>query len=72
MSFAVKISGFKTQEQALEFLRWYEGGGEQAFYEHLGCVDKSPKDGCTINVSKKGNTGRYYDIVGNEIHAEVK
>lgn len=27
--FSVTFTGFKTQEQAIHFARWYEGSGEQ-------------------------------------------
>lgn len=70
--FKVTIDGFKTKEQALEFLNWYEGGGEQQFYDHLYDVDKTPIDGCLINVSRKGNSGRYYDELLDGYYAEVK
>jgi hypothetical protein len=70
-TFSVKIDGFRTKKQALEFLSWYEGGGEQAFYEHLPCRGMDPKDGCNIDVHHKGNTGRYYDVNGTEISAKV-
>lgn len=53
--FKVTIQGFKTKAQALRFLEWYEGGGEQAFYEHLNIIDKDPDDGCSIDVNFKGN-----------------
>lgn len=73
---SVKISGFKTEKQALEFMKWYEGGGEQQFYDHLDCVEMSPNDGCIIDVSRKGNSGRYYDVnetpSGTEISAFIK
>lgn len=62
----VLIKGFKTQKQAEEFLNWYEGGGEQQFYDHLDCVDMSPEDGCNINVYKD------YKYDGNTIVAEVE
>ncbi len=29
MTYAVQITGFKTQAQAEEFIKWYEGQGEQ-------------------------------------------
>ena len=61
MNYSVKLDGFKTKKQALEFLQWYEGGGEQAFYEHLRIMDMKPSDGCNIDVHRKGNKGRYYD-----------
>ena len=51
----VTIDGFKTPEQAMEFLNWYEGGGEQYFYDHLDIVGKTPDDGCNIDVRHKGN-----------------
>jgi hypothetical protein len=72
MSFSVTISGFRTLAQAKEFLSWYEGGGEQAFYDHLDCVGMSPKDGCNIDVTHKGNTGQYFDLVGNEVKGFLK
>ena len=61
MSFKVIVDGFKTKKQAKEFLSWYEGGGEQQFYDHLDIVGKSPDDGCNIDVCRKGNTEKYYD-----------
>lgn len=33
--FSVLFKGFKTKEQAECFVRWYEGIGEQYFYDHL-------------------------------------
>jgi hypothetical protein len=72
VSFAVKLENFRTKKQALEFLSWYEGGGEQQFYDHLDIVGMDPDDGCNIDVGYRGNTGRYYDIVGEEIIAQVK
>lgn len=48
----VTIEGFKTPKQAQEFIDWYEGGGEQQFYEHLEIVDMSPEDGCNIDCHK--------------------
>ena len=70
--FSAKLEGFKTQEQALEFIKWYEGGGEQQFWDHLHDVGMSPKDGCNIDVRHPGNTGRYYDLNDSEISAKVK
>ena len=72
MSFKVILEGFKTKKQAKEFLDWYEGGDEQSFYEHLLCIDKSPDDGCNINVSRKGNKGRYFDVLEDGYLAEVE
>lgn len=71
MSFSVKLKGFTTKDQAIEFLRWYEGGGEQYFYDHLSIVGKNPKDGCNIVCSHKGNSGRYWDENNGEISAFV-
>lgn len=51
--FNVLIKGFKTKKQATEFLTWYEGGGEQQFFDHLDIVGLSIEDGCNINVDKK-------------------
>jgi hypothetical protein len=64
--YSVTIKGFKTAEQAKEFLNWYEGGGEQQFYEHLDIVELSPDDGCNINC-RKG-----YEVEGNNITAWVE
>lgn len=72
MSFTAALSGFKTEEQALEFIRWYEGGGEQAFYDHLQDRDMSTKNGWSVNVSRKGNSGRYWDVNNNTISVEIK
>ena len=53
-TYSATLKGFKTPEQAEEFISWYEGGGEQAFYEHLQCVGEfSPDDGCNVDVRKK-------------------
>ena len=76
-TFSVKLGGFKTQKQAMAFLEWYEGGGEQYFYDHLDIIGLSVDDGCNIDVNRRGNSVRgkrasYYDINGNEIYAEVK
>ena len=71
MEFSVKLTGFRTLEQAIEFLDWYEGGGEQQFYDHLQIVDKSPRDGCNVDVSYKGNSG-CYDVNGGEVSAKLK
>lgn len=64
--FNVLIKGFKTKKQANEFLTWYEGGGEQQFFDHLDIVGLSIEDGCNINVDKK------YEYDGNTIIAEVE
>ncbi len=64
--FNVLIKGFKTKKQAKEFLSWYEGSGEQQFYDHLDIVGMSPDDGCNINVDKK------YEFKDNTIMAEVE
>jgi len=70
--FSVKLTGFKTMKQALEFLSWYEGGGEQQFYDHLEMVGKSAADGCNVDMHHKGNTGKYYDVNENEVSAKIK
>ena len=70
--FKITIGGFKTKKQAKEFLDWYEGGGEQQFYEHLDIIGKSADNGCNINVSRKGNNGRYFDDLPDGYYAEVK
>lgn len=72
MTFKVVIEGFKTKEQALEFLHWYEGGAEQQFDDHLDIVGKDRDDGCYIDVTRKGNTGRYYDVLEDGYVAQVK
>ena len=51
----VLIKGFKSAAQAQAFLDWYEGGGEQAFYDHLDIIGLDAEDGCNIDV-KKGYT----------------
>jgi len=73
--FQVTIKGFKTERQALEFLQWYEGGGEQAFGDHLDIVDMTSDDGCYIDVNHKGNhrgKGGCYDKFVNGFVAHVK
>ncbi len=70
-TFHVTVNGFKTKAQALEFLKWYEGSGEQQFFDHLEITGKTPSDGCNINVSREGNTGRYYDELSDGYFAEV-
>jgi hypothetical protein len=82
MTFKVTLTGFKTKEQAKEFLKWYEGGGEQEFYDHLDIVGKNPDDGCTINIHRKGfkritpniseSNGCYYDELVDGYLAEVR
>lgn len=64
--FSVTIGNFRTKKQALEFLDWYEGGGEQQFHDHIEIVGLNPNDGCYINVLKT------YEINGNNIYAEVE
>lgn len=71
-TFKVTIDGFKTKEQALAFLSWYEGGGEQTFYEYLDIVGKDQNNGCNINIHRKGNSGYYYDELKDGYYAEVK
>jgi hypothetical protein len=66
--YSVKISGFKTKKQAAEFLNWYEGGGEQQFYDHLDILHMNPDDGCNINCDKN----YVYDEENKCIEAEVK
>lgn len=39
MSYSVRITGFKTEQQAIDFCDWYEGQGEQDVY--LGETDLS-------------------------------
>lgn len=68
----VTLKGFKNKKQALEFLRWYEGGGEQMFYDHLQIVDMSPEDGCNIDLGHKGNSKSYWDEIENQLIAYVK
>jgi hypothetical protein len=66
----VLIKGFKNKEHALEFVRWYEGGGEQNFYDHLDIVGVDSV--CNVNVSHKGNTGRYWDETDEQISITLK
>jgi len=70
--FEVTFKGFKTKKQAKAFLDWYEGCGEQQFYDHLDICNLSTEDGCNINVQRKGNTGKYYDINETGYVAEVE
>jgi len=70
-NFKVTLGGFKTKKQAMEFLKWFEGGGEQQFYDHLDIIGMPTKDGCNVNVSRKGNTSRYYDDLPDGYYAEV-
>jgi hypothetical protein len=49
--FAVKITGFRTQAQAEEFIAWYGNSGEQDFNTHLEMNGASWEDGCNINFS---------------------
>lgn len=57
---SVTICGFKTNKQAEEFIKWYEGAGEQFFYEHLDIKGMSASNGCLVDVTHKGNSGSYY------------
>ena len=34
---------FDTPEEAAEFISWYDGGGEQLYYEHLDIIGKERK-----------------------------
>jgi len=71
MKYQVTIGGFLTKKQAKEFLTWYEGGGEQAFYDHLDIIGEDVDEGCLIDVGRKGNSGRYYDETDEGYYAEV-
>lgn len=57
--FQVVLHGFKTKEQAQEFIDWYEGAGEQDAYYWL-----SEHVGFSANV----NVDKNYDEKGNQIH----
>jgi len=37
---------FKTKEKAQHFVDWFDGGGEQAFNDHLDCIGESR---CSFN-----------------------
>lgn len=37
--FNVTLKGFKTKEEAEEFISWYGNSGEQDFGDHLECQD---------------------------------
>jgi hypothetical protein len=39
MSYSIKITGFETEQQAIDFCDWFEGQGEQDVY--LGQTDLS-------------------------------
>lgn len=72
MTVSVTFSGFKTEKQALEFISWYEGGGEQFFYDHLQTVGLSTNNGCNVDVQHKGNHKYYIDRVPGGFMAKVR
>lgn len=75
--FKVTLDGFKTKQQAMLFLDWYCNQGEQTFGDHLDIAVSmnkkglSEENGCYINVSRKGNKGRYFDELPDGYYAEV-
>lgn len=72
MSFKVTLDGFKTKQQAREFLNWYENEGEQSFAECLEMRGHSADDGCMIDVHRQGNTNMFYDALPDGYYAKVK
>jgi hypothetical protein len=48
MSYSVRFDGFKTEQQAIEFIAWYEGIGEQIFADHLDIINMPVEDGCFV------------------------
>lgn len=70
--FTVQIENFKTKKQALEFIHWYEGGGEQQFYDHLDIVGMNPDNGCNVNMDKYPNSNKFFLIDENVIKIRVE
>lgn len=70
--YSVTLAGFRTRKQAKAFLDWYEGMGEQSFDDYLDIAELPSEDGCNVDVSRKGNKGRYYDETFHGYYAEVK
>jgi len=68
----VVLDGFVSEEQALAFVRWYEGGGEQAFSDHLDIIGMESRNGCLVDVRHKGNSGRYWDQDGGSFEVKLK
>lgn len=66
----VLIKGFKNKEQALAFIGWYEGSGEQSAYDWL--QENCPDCPVTTNMHHKGNTGRYYNIDDEKVTIFLK
>jgi hypothetical protein len=69
--FSVKIDGFKSRKQALAFLKWYEGQGEQWFYDYCAETDNDTRN-TNIDLSVFDDQGRYWTENGNDIVARVK
>lgn len=64
--FEVVIRGFKTQEEAEEFVDAYEGGVEQTMYD-VSCITIGPKFPCTTVMGKD-----WKKIEGNKVIIEVE
>lgn len=71
MSVEVKIKGFKNKEYALAFIQWYEGQGEQWFYDYLLNTDREPI-ATNVDVTHTGNSGRYWDEDEKSITINLK
>lgn len=63
--FSATIAGFVSEEAALTFIKWYEGGGEQSFYDWIDC-QAVPGVKALVDMSYVGNTGKYYDETRSE------
>lgn len=72
MTVSVTLNGFKNEKQALEFLNWFEGGGEQFFYDHLQIREMSTKDGWGVDIHHKGNYKYYIDRVDGGFAVKVR
>ena len=40
----VVIDGFKNKKHAEMFIKWYEGGGEQAYGDHVNCIYENEEE----------------------------
>lgn len=71
-TFSVTLRGFKTKDAALRFLQWYEGAGEQQFYEHLDIRGEPKDEGCTVDVANQDSSGFFFDETDEGFVAKLK
>jgi hypothetical protein len=71
MTYRAVFDGFETKEKALAFIRWFEGEGEQFFYDHLDMTDQ-PKESSTVCMTHEGNSGSYWDETDMDVIVQLR